>query len=46
VLNLQSQQANGMIYLSYAVIFFGLLQGGQGLIEFLKAQKAPTQQKK
>ena len=46
VLNLQSQQANGMIYLSYAVIFFGLLQGGQGLIEFLKAQKATTQLKK
>lgn len=39
ILDTRSSQANGMVFLSYAVIFFGLLQGGQGLYEYLTVRK-------
>ena len=35
-MNSAPDQANSMIYISYAVIFFGLLQMGQGGVEYYK----------
>ena len=46
LMNQKSDSASGMIYVSIAVIFFGLLQGGQGVIELIKVNKmGKTQQK-
>lgn len=46
VMNGQSQQASGMVYIAYAVIFFGLLQGGQGVVEYLRVRKNTNPAKK
>jgi uncharacterized protein YgiM (DUF1202 family) len=40
IMNAKVQQGNGMIYISYAVVFFGLLQAGQGAVEYYKAGKS------
>lgn len=46
VMNSQPGQGNGMIYISYAVVFFGLLQGGQGAFELFKMRKAAEKSQK
>jgi hypothetical protein len=46
VMNQKAQASGGMVYVSIAVIFFGLLQGGQGVIEFLKVRKNSDSAKK
>jgi len=46
IMNSQSTVNNGMIYVAYAVIFFGLLQGGQGIVEFFKFKKSAETAKK
>jgi uncharacterized protein YgiM (DUF1202 family) len=38
-LDTRNNQSSGMVFLSYAVIFFGILQGGQGLYEYLIVRK-------
>jgi hypothetical protein len=37
--NHSTGNTNSMVWVSYAVIFFGLLQLGQGVVEYLKAKK-------
>jgi len=45
-MNGQSSQAGGIVYLAYAVVFFGLLQGGQGAVELYRVRKAEAKTKK
>jgi hypothetical protein len=46
VMNQQAAANSGMVYISIAVIFFGLLQGGQGVVELLKVRKSENLAKK
>ena len=46
VLNQKSQANNSMEYITIAVIFFGLLQGGQGVVELTKVKKKEAAEKK
>jgi hypothetical protein len=46
ILNQNASANSGMVYISIAVIFFGLLQGGQGVVEFIKARKNNDSAKK
>lgn len=39
LMNSNASQQNSMIYVSYAVIFFGLLQMGQGVFEYVKVMR-------
>jgi hypothetical protein len=42
IFNIQSSQSDNtiMLYIAYAIIFFGILQGGQGLAEFVRARRS------
>jgi hypothetical protein len=46
IMNQKAAANSGMVYISIAVIFFGLLQGGQGVVELLKVRKNDNQAKK
>jgi hypothetical protein len=46
IMNSQPSAANGMIYIAYAIVFFGLLQGGQGAVEYFKFKKSAETEKK
>lgn len=43
--NYQSETSQNMIWISYAVIFFGLLQLGQGVAEYLRATRGEEKKK-
>jgi hypothetical protein len=43
--NYRSETSQNMIWISYAVIFFGLLQLGQGVAEYLRASRADQKKK-
>lgn len=45
IMNFKSASASLAIYIAYAVVFFGLLQGGQGVFEYIKANKKQNEQK-
>lgn len=45
LMNTNAQQGGSMIYISYAVIFFGLLQIGQGAVEYYKATRSKDKPK-
>jgi hypothetical protein len=44
--NSRSASASISIYIAYAIIFFGLLQGGQGVVEYFKFKKSEDPSKK
>jgi hypothetical protein len=46
VMNQKSTPNSGMVYISMAVIFFGLLQGGQGVLQYIRWKKTDQSEKK
>jgi hypothetical protein len=46
VMNQKSTPNSGMVYISMAVIFFGLLQGGQGVLQYIRWKKTDQSAKK
>ena len=45
MMNSSATQGSSMIYVSYAVVFFGLLQLGQGVIEYIRVTRAKDKPK-
>lgn len=46
IMNQKSTPNSGMVYISMAVIFFGLLQGGQGVLQYIRWKKTDQSEKK
>jgi hypothetical protein len=46
IMNQKSTPNSGMVYISMAVIFFGLLQGGQGVLQYVRWKKTDQASKK